>query len=45
MGRFWQAIASVNFPASVKADTVNALRPVGNQPGNYRDQNGRAAYR
>ncbi|MEH2119498.1 hypothetical protein [Nostoc sp.] len=77
------AIASVSFPVSVKADTVNArcdvypkgqdratssapcsfsqrqgavsiqlkngrsydLRPVGNQPGNYRDQNGRAAYR
>ncbi|QMS87398.1 hypothetical protein HUN01_07330 [Nostoc edaphicum CCNP1411] len=77
------AIASVSFPVSVKADTVNArcdvfpkgedratssgsctfsqrqgavsiqlengnsydLLPSGNQPGNYRDQNGDAAYR
>lgn len=77
------AIASLSFPVSVKADTVNArcdvfpkgedratssgpctfsqrqgavsiqlengnsydLRPSGNQPGNYRDQNGDAAYR
>ncbi|QLE44918.1 hypothetical protein FD723_25820 [Nostoc sp. C052] len=77
------AIASLSFPASVKADTVNArcdvfpkgedratssgpctfsqrqgtvsiqlengnsydLLPSGNRPGNYRDQNGNAAYR
>ncbi|MEH2044332.1 hypothetical protein [Nostoc sp.] len=77
------AIASLSFPVSVKADTVNArcdvfpkgedratssgactfsqrqggvsiqlengrsydLLPVGNRPGNYRDQNGDAAYR
>jgi hypothetical protein len=77
------AIASLSFPASVKADTVNArcdvfpkgedratssgpctfsqrqgavsielengrrydLVPEGNRPGNYRDQNGDAAYR
>ncbi|WP_104899094.1 hypothetical protein [Nostoc sp. 'Peltigera membranacea cyanobiont' N6] len=77
------AIASLSFPVSVKADTVNArcdvfpkgedratssgrctfsqrqgavsiqlengnsydLLPSGNRPGNYRDQNGDAAYR
>ncbi|MEH2070848.1 MAG: hypothetical protein V7K47_22245 [Nostoc sp.] len=77
------AIASLSFPASVKADTENArcdvftkgqdratssgrctfsqrqgavsiqlengrsydLQPVGNRPGNYRDQNGDTAYR
>ncbi len=77
------AIASLSFPVSVKADTVNArcdvfpkgedratssgrctfsqrqgavsiqlengssydLLPEGNRPGNYRDQNGDAAYR
>ncbi|MEH2249248.1 hypothetical protein [Nostoc sp.] len=77
------AIASLSFPVSVKADTVNArcdvfpkgqdratssgrctfsqrqggvsiqlengrsydLLPVGNRPGNYRDQNGKVAYR
>lgn len=77
------AIASLSFPVSVKADTVNArcdvfpkgedratssgpctfsqrqgavsiqlengnsydLAPEGNRPGNYRDQNGDAAYR